>query len=423
LPLASPATLGPTAPVPDAPAGPGPVGRGPFRLTAYVLGVTAFGAGVPTPLYSIYQQQFHFAPGVLAEVFGAYTIGVLATMLFVAPLSDAVGRKPILYVGMALTAASAVVFLFASGVAVLAIARVVSGLAVGATTSTATAAMASLEPRRDQHHVARVSVAANFGGVATGILLSGLLVQYAPLRTELVFLVLIAASLAGVGAVAATPETVLDLASGAPLRSQRIQVPPEIRRPFWVAAGALAATYSIYGFFAALAPTFLRSDLGLDNRAAAGAIVAGLFGLAAIVQLGLGQVRDRRALLVGLPVMLAALFAFVLSLTFASLGLLVAAAAVLGAGLGSAYMGSVTLADRVAPAAIRGEVLSAFFVVGYLALAAPTIGVGLASDRVGLETAALAFGIALGLFVLALTVVTQRTPTPPGGEGRPRATP
>jgi len=394
--------------------------RWPFRHIAWVLGVTAFGAGIPTPLYALYEQRYHFTSGVLAVVFAAYTAGVLATMLFVAPLSDVIGRKPVLYLGMALTAASAVAFIFASGAFTLAFARIVSGLAVGATTSTATASMASLEPRRDQHHVARVSVAANFGGVATGILLSGLLVAFAPAPTKLVFVVLILASLAGIVAVATTRETVARRPKALRSRVQRLVVPPPIQRPFWVAAGSLAACYSIYGYFGAMAPTFLRADLHLANVAGSAALIAAMFGFAALTQLALGQVRDRRALLVGLPLILIATVFLTASLPATSFALFVLGDAALGIGVGFAYMGSVTLIDRVSPGSLRGEILSAFFIVGYLALAIPTIGVGVTADRLGLSTAATSFGLALGLCVAVLYLLTRRTPTPPGGEGRPR---
>jgi len=397
-----------------------PASRWPFRHIAYVLAVTAFGAGIPTPLYAIYEHQYHFASGVLAAIFAAYTVGVLGTMLLVAPLSDVIGRRPVLLLGMALTAASGIAFVFATGILSLVLARIVSGLAVGATTSTATASMASLEPRRDQHHVARVSVAANFGGVASGILLSGFLVAYAPWPTELVFLVLIGASLAGIGVVLTTRETVQRRPKALRDHVQRLVVPSRVRRPFWVAAGSLAACYSIYGYFGAMAPTFLRQGLDIANPASSSGLIAVMFGLAAIIQLGLGQVRDRRALMIGLPVILVATALLTLSLPLSSLALLGIGAAVLGGGVGFAYMGSVTLIDRVAPAHLRGEILSAFFVVGYLALAIPTIGVGVTADRFGLLAAATSFGVALGLCVAVLFVLTHRTPTPPGGEGRPR---
>jgi predicted MFS family arabinose efflux permease len=395
---------------------PPPVSRGPFRRTGYVLGVTAFGAGIPTPLYAVYEARYGFGAGVLGLVFGAYTIGVVVTMLFVAPMSDAIGRKPILYIGMGLTAASGVAFILANGAAGLALARVVSGLAVGATTSTATAAMARLEPNLDQHHVARVSVASNFGGVAAGILLSGILVAYLPDPTVLVFLVLIGTSLLGMVAVAATPET----AELAGVRIRRLKVPSEIRTPFLIAALALAACYAIYGFFGALAPTFVRIGLGLGGSIPSAIVVATMFGSAAVVQLALAQLRDRRALLLGFPLLVVGLAVLALALVTASLSIVVAAAALLGVAVGCAYMGSVTLIDRVAPDLSRGEILSSFYLVGYLALAVPTIGVAFASEPFGLGTAAAAFGITLGLFAVVGGVATARTRTPPGGEGRPR---
>ncbi|MGI0132631.1 MAG: MFS transporter [Thermoplasmata archaeon] len=394
--------------------------RWPFRRIAFALAVTAFGAGVPTPLYPVYRSEMHLSAGVLALVFGAYSVGVLATMFFVAPLSDRVGRRPILYVGLVLTGVSGILFLVASGAAGLALARFVSGLAVGATTSTATAAMASLEPRNDQHHVARVAVAANFGGVGIGILLSGTLVEYLWAPTQLIYLVLALASMGGIVAIALTPETVPHPVAASELKRPRIEVPRTIRGPFWISVGALSACYAIYGLFAALAPSYLRTDLGVANHALSGAVVALMFGAAAIAQLALGQVRDRDALLVGFPLLVVALALFVVALPLNSLALLTVAAGLLGVAIGFAFMGAVTLIDRVCPSEMRGGVLSGFYLSGYLALSIPTLGVAVAADAIGLPAAGVAFGMVLGTTTAVLAWITWRTPTPPGGEGRPR---
>jgi MFS family permease len=396
---------------------PPPSGRGPFRRVAFALGVTAFGAGIPTPLYAVYEGRYGFGSGVLAVVFAAYTVGVLATMFLVAPLSDAIGRKPVLHLGMILTAVSGVAFIFATGAAGLAVARIISGLAVGATTSTATAAMARLEPNLDQHHVARVSVAANFGAVALGILVSGLMVAYLPDPTVLVFLLLIAIALVGMLAIAPIPETA-ELVRGP---ARRLRVPPDIRKPFGIAALAVAACYAIYGFFAALAPTFVRQGLSLGGPIPSALVVASMFGAAAATQLATAQLRDRRALLLGFPLLVVGLAVLAVALVTVSIAVLGVAALLLGIAVGCAYMGSVTLIDRVAPEDRRGEVLSAFYLLGYVALAVPTIGVGFAAQPFGLGASAAAFGITLGLFAVAGGVATFRTPTPPGGGGRPRS--
>jgi len=385
-----------------------------------VLAVTSFSAAVPTPLYSVYALKFHFSPTVLALVFGAYTPGVLLTLLLLAPRAERIGRRNLLYLGMGLTALGAVVFALAPGVPWLALARFVSGLAVGATTSVATAAMSDLEPYHDPHHVARVAVAANFGGFAVGALASGWLVEYGPWATQLVYILPVLASALGVLAVRATPETATELGIKEPFRVDAIRVPPEVRLPFWVAVGGIAACYSIYGLFAALVPTYIRNELGVANVAAAGAVVALMFGMAAIVQLGTAQVRDRRALLIGFPLLIVGLLSLVVILLVSSAPLLVLVAALLGASVGLAFMGSVTLVDRVAPEAVRGPVLAAFYSAGYLAVAVPTIGVATASEQIGLPAAGIVFGLILAMTVTGLYVATRRTPTPPGGGGRVR---
>lgn len=395
--------------------------RGAFRWTAYVLAVTAFAAAIPTPLYPSYEDHFQFSSGALGLMFAAYTPGVFVTLFFVAPQADHLGRKKLLYLGMMLTMLAAVVFAFASGILWLALARFISGLAVGATTSVATAAMSDLEPHHDDHHVARVAVASNFGAFAIGAILSGFLVQYAPYPTASVYLLAVVAGGVGLLAVSVTPETGTDL--HVPFRIQRISVPAQLRPPFWVAVGAIAACYSIYGLFAALIPSYVRTEIGISSPLVAGSIVALMFGTAAVIQLATAQTRDRRALLLGFPLLLGGLVALVLILPLLAWMLVVLVTAPLGAAVGITYMGSTTLCDRIAPEGDRGEILAGFYLAGYLALAVPTIGVAEVSDQVGLATAGTLFGIALAVVVAALYWRAYRIPTPIGGGGRPRDPP
>jgi MFS family permease len=397
---------------------PGP--RTAFRWTAYALGVTSFAAGISTPFYPLYEVEFGFSAGVLGAVFGAYAAGVLLTLFFVAPEAEHVGRKRLLYLGMGLTALGAGVFALADGVLWLAVARVLTGMAVGSSTSVATAAMSDLEPYHDQHHVARVAVGANFGGFAVGVTLSGIAAVLLPDPSQVVYALPLLAAGVGVLAVRATPETAT--AIGGPVRwhMQRISVPPDLRAAFWVAAGGIAACYAIYGFFAALVPSYIRSGLLINDPLVEGVVVAIMFGSAALVQLSTGEIRDRRALLLGFPVLVGALLVLILTLPLDSLWLLGAVAAGMGAAVGLTYMGSVTLVDRVAPEGKRGEILAGYYCAGYLALAVPTVGVAEASDWIGLGAAGILFGGILAVAVLLLLVLVRRTPTPAGGGGRPR---
>jgi len=395
--------------------------RRAFRWTAYVLAVTAFGASIPTPIYPLYAARFGFSAAVLGLIFAGYTAGVLAALFLLAPRAEQWGRKPFLAGGMVFTAVAAGVFAAADSALWLAVGRILAGVGVGFTTSIATAAMTDLEPHRDQHHVARVAVAANFGGFAMGALASGAFLTWGPDPVQLVYLMPVVASVIGLLALREVPETASALGQPVHAWIQRIAVPARIRSSFWVAAGGIAACYAMYGFFAALVPSFIRSGLGISSPLTGGVVVSLMFGGAALIQLFSSQVRDRRALLVGFPVLIGATLALAGVLFLHSLLPILAVAPVLGIAVGVTYMGSATLVDRVASESERGEVLAGYYASGYLALAVPTIGVALASVVVGLTGAGELFGAILAAGVGLLYVVIVRTPTPAGGGGRPAA--
>ena len=76
----------------------------------------------------------------------------------------------------------------------------------------------------------------------------------------------------------------------------------------------------------------------------------------------------------------------------------------LGIGPGLAYMGSLELANRIAPSMHRAEVLSSYFVVGYLGNALPALGVGIAIGLIGSFNAIAAFVVVIGLLSLTILI-------------------
>jgi len=80
-----------------------------------------------------------------------------------------------------------------------------------------------------------------------------------------------------------------------------------------------------------------------------------------------------------------------------SLPILVAAAAIAGAGLGTSFSsGLAAVIDRT-PAERRAEVSSAYFVVAYLGLSLPVVCDGLAVRAWGLRSASFTFAIVIAL--------------------------
>ena len=63
-----------------------------FVLASLIVALLASSAA-PTPLYAIYQAQWHFTPITTTIVFGVYAMAVLVSLLTLGRLSDHVGRR------------------------------------------------------------------------------------------------------------------------------------------------------------------------------------------------------------------------------------------------------------------------------------------------------------------------------------------
>src|SRR5581483_412022 len=244
------------------------------------------GTTLPTPLYVIYQQRWHFSSGVVTLIFATYAAGVLAALLLLGSASDRVGRRPVLLLTLGLSAASTIVFIAAAGTGWLFPGRLLSGFSAGLVTGTGTATLSDLAGAASLRRASIVSTAVTTGGLGVGPLFAGLLAQYEPHPTLLVFwlyLVLLALALA---ALALVPET--------RPRTDRLRLRfvgfgiPEPRRTFVAASVAGFASFALMGLFTALAPSLIGGVLHVRNHAIAGFLVFLLFGASTLTQLSLG---------------------------------------------------------------------------------------------------------------------------------------
>ena len=379
-----------------------------FWLIAYAFAVTMLGTTLPTPLYVIYQAQWHFSTSLITLIFAVYAVGVLVALLGAGRSSDQVGRRPVLWAAIALSIASAVTFILAPSVGWLFLGRVLSGLSAGLMTGTATAALTETARARSGHHASLVATTANMGGLGLGPLLAGLLAQYAPQPTVLPFVVQLGlAAVAGLG-LFVVPETVTER-SALSLKFRGLGIPEAGKAEFIAAGIAGFAAFSLLGLFSSLVPTFLSDALHDTSHAVAGAVVFLAFAVAACTQLAGSRLPSRPVMLAGLAVFLAALALIVAGLSAASMPLFLGGTVVSGVAVGAVFMGSLATANRVAPAESRGQVISTFFVFAYVGLTVPVIAVGFGSQAFGDFRAILGCAIALATIALASMAVIRRS--------------
>ncbi len=365
-----------------------------FWIVTYLFAATMLGTTLPTPLYVIYQAQWHFSAGITTVVFASYAVGVLAALLLAGRSSDQVGRRPVLFTALGFSAVSTAVFIVSPGVGWLYIGRVLSGISAGLVTGTATAALTDTYGGSSPRHPSMVATAANMGGLGLGPLVAGLLAQFGPDPTVLVFEVYLAVLAVAAIGLLFIPETVTDR-QRLSLRFAGLGIPRAGRSEFIAAGVAGFAAFSLLGMFTALAPSFLGNVLHEHSHAVGGAVVFAVFGTAAVTQLLLAWLPSRTVILFGLAVFLAALALIVAGLSRASLPLFLSATIVSGIAVGAVFIGSLSTASRLAPAEMRGRVASTYFVFAYVGLTIPVIGVGVASQYEGDFRAVLGCAIAL----------------------------
>lgn len=83
-----------------------------------------------------------------------------------------------------------------------------------------------------------------------------------------------------------------------------------------------------------------------------------------------------------------------------------------GSRVGAVFIGSLSTANRLAPAEIRGRVVSTYFVFAYVGLTIPVIGVGIASQYEGDFRAVLVCAIVLAALSAVSMVGIRRSSSP-----------
>ncbi|WP_103532231.1 MFS transporter [Streptomyces sp. SM11] len=384
-----------------------------YPAAAVVFAIGMAGTTLPTPLYGLYREQLGFSELMVTVVFAVYALGVIATLLLAGNVSDEAGRRPVLLAALCFSAASTLCFLFEGGLPALFAGRLLSGFAAGLLSGAATVTVMELAPPGRVARAGLAATAANMGGLGCGPLLSGLLAEYAPSPLRLPFVVHLALIAVAAALTCLLPETVTSRVRGLRLRPQGLAVPPEVRGVFAASALAAFVGFSLLGLFTAVAPAFVAETLDVHNLALTGLVVFSVFLASTAGQALMGRVGERRALPGGCFVLVGGLVLVGVSLLLASLPVLVAGALCGGLGQGLAFRGAVTAISAAAPPEHRAATVSAFFVIAYLGISVPVVGVGALTLGIGLRNAGLTFsGCVLALALGVGLYLARRPPAP-----------
>ncbi|MGV9273253.1 MFS transporter [Streptomyces griseosporeus] len=368
-----------------------------------------------TPLYVLWQRDIGFSKGTLTVVFACYIVGLVGSLLVSGVVSDRVGRKPVLLPALTLALAACLIFATATGVAALIVARLLTGVAVGAVVSAGMAAVTDVAGPGRKRVAALLASCAMVFGAGLGPLLAGVLSETAPAPTVTVFVVealLLGTALLCVLRMPVRRPEARD--TGAWVRVPG--VPRGNGRRLALGIAVFAPGITATSFVLSLGPSLLSGILGTGNRVVAGTMAFAMFLAATGVQFAVQRLRRRTVLVAGAVSTTLSMVVLVVSVHTSAVAALVLAALLAGAGQGMGQLGGLSLLNSGIPPQRLAEANAALNVGGYLPAGLLPVSAGYLSDAVGLTDgtttfAAVLAGLAVGGGLLVL--VTRRRVTDP----------
>lgn len=358
------------------------VPRGTWLLVAAAMFTVAWGGNEFTPLLVMYRLEHGFAPVVVDLFLFAYVLGIVPALLVGGPLSDRLGRRPVMvpapFVGLA---GSAVLALGADSAPLLILGRILCGIALGLGMAVGGSWLKELsDPRWDPRATpgagarrAAMSLTAGFG-VGAGV--AGALAQWAPMPSALTYLVHIGLSVGAGAALLRTPETrpAQPEVERTPLRED-LKIPAAGHARFLfviapVAPWVFGAASSAY----AIIPALMTGHSG-DAPVAFSALlcVVALGAGFAIQSLGrrIDTPRNARAVVVALTLLVVGMVTAAVAAAALTVPLALLAAVVLGCGYGMALVSGLQEVQRIAGPDDLAGLTAVFYSLSYLGFAVP----------------------------------------------------
>ncbi|MBW1248839.1 MFS transporter [Pseudomonas tolaasii] len=357
-------------------------------------------SSAPTPLYQVYQENLHFSAAMLTVIFGVYAVSLLTALLTVGSLSDYLGRKPVIFVALLLNIVAMLLFITADSTVHLIAARALQGFATGMATAVLSATLLDTDRLRGP----MLNSLAPLLGMASGGLGSGLLVEYAPRPTQLIYFTMLVLMVLQALYVWRLGETVSRIPGALKSLAPTLHVPPQARRALWLAMPLNVAVWALGGFFSSLAPSLVKAATGSTSHLIGGGLVAVVTLSGALTIYSLRNQPADKIMRLSATMLAVGVALLLVAVQSASLPLFFVASVVAGFGFGGGFMGSIRSIVSLALPHERAGLMSAFYVLSYLAFCLPALLAGNLSRVYGLIVTTDGYGAALIVLSLGALV-------------------
>lgn len=378
-----------------------------FAVICVALCLVAAQSAAPTPLYPLYAERWDFAPLATTAVFAAYVVTLSCTLVVAGSISDHVGRRPIVALSLLFSAGAMATLMTADGLGALLLGRGLQGIASGLGFGTLAAALLDHAPVRRHALVGVVSSVMPPLAQGCGAVLSGLLVEFAPHRFELTYLVTLVGCCLGVVAIALVPDVGLRRPGALRSLSPRLSCPPSVRPVFTISALYISASWAVLGLSLGIGPTVIRGLFDVDSPTVGGLAVLLVSGMGAIAGVRAGRASSRAALTFGGGALLAGAALIALAVTTESIGVYLVASVVAGLGFGASFQGGLAPVVAATDRAERSATLSLLYLVGYVGFGLPSLVAGATVPHLGLGPVVVGYAALVAVLVVVAALLRR----------------
>lgn len=376
-----------------------------MKRLLFALLIMTMGANLPAPLFPLYQVHFGLNSLEITALYAIYAVALIPSLLLIGPLSDQVGRLPVIIPMMILGVIVSALFVWAPNTTILFIARAIEGIALGGFIGTVTAFLIDYSLPDQAPRVTMMASITTMLGFGLGPGFTGVLAEYVPWNVlQLPYLLHGTLTIIALLAVLTVRETTLY--SGRITWRILIGVPAEVRWPFYsFIAPSCFLLFALNGTIIALIPGYVETVLYSKNFAISGFIIFFLLGVGGVAQL----LVQRRSLVpvtqVGLVLTVIGAWIMLEAGRSTSMVFLLSGILIQGIGSGLTFKGSLGLAGILSKPATRAHLFSSYYVAAYFGAIVPVVTVGWLTLTFGLRTSLLILTSAITAGSLLITLV------------------
>lgn len=376
-----------------------------MKRMLFILLAMSIGATFVSPLFPIYSEHYGLSSLEVTALFAIYAVFLLPTLMITGSKGHVWGLKRTIRISLALSILATIIFVVSNQAWLLYTARLVEGIAYGAFTGTASAFLLSNSAKDKLGTALKASGIAVSVGFGLGPALTGLLIQYLPFKPlQIPFWVLSVVLLIAWAVLETLPSDKPQLEKASQSRIS-LGVPKDIQKPFWsFVAPSIFIVFTLNGIVLSLIPSFAKNVIHTTNLSVSGLLILLLLGGGAMTQLLPWPSNPVTRLRIGIILQITG--AWVIVISGEQSNLLLLWLGILFQTFGSAWMfqASLHLAGALSSPQTRSKIISTYYFAAYTGFVVPSLGVGILTLFVSLNTSLVILDTAVTLLVVYVVI-------------------